>query len=284
MFCLCVCISVLHIGDGVFLKIKQSKTKQQKASYQKGTEISSEIDWCKLRIRNCILQILEPSASSKWPSTGWFKKKENIWPNPLTFKHILSLILSPFNIALYIRKSLCQAELIFSIVSFEIIVNLSVVMFQMQIFINSFISSVLVNLEEPLHLVLIFEACLHLINIWFRVTISQRKVFLSSSQSSSVQSLSSAQLFVTPWAAARQASLSNANSQNLPKFMFIESVMPSNHLIIRHPLLLPPSVFPSIRVFSNESALHNRWLKYWSFSFNIRPSNEHPGLISFRMD
>ena len=83
---------------------------------------------------------------------------------------------------------------------------------------------------------------------------------------------------------ARQASLSTTNSQSSPKLMSIESVMPSNHLILCHPLLLLPSIFPSIRVFSNESALLIRWSKYWSFSFNINPSNEHPGLISFRMD
>ena len=79
-------------------------------------------------------------------------------------------------------------------------------------------------------------------------------------------------------------SLSITNSQSLPKPMSIESVMPSNHLILCCPLLLPPSIFPSIRVFSNKSALHMRWTKYWSFSFNISPSNKHPGLISFRMD
>ena len=100
---------------------------------------------------------------------------------------------------------------------------------------------------------------------------------------SSVQSLSRAQLFVTPWTAARQASLSITNSKSLSKLMSTESVMPSNHLILCHPLLLP-SIFPSIRVFSNESALRVRWPKYWSFSFNISPSNEHSGLISFRMD
>ena len=87
-----------------------------------------------------------------------------------------------------------------------------------------------------------------------------------------------------PWTATHQASLSITNSQSLLKFMFIESVMPSNHLILYSPLLLPPSVFLSIRVFSNESALCIRWLKYWSFSFNISPSNEHSGLISFSMD
>ena len=87
----------------------------------------------------------------------------------------------------------------------------------------------------------------------------------------------------TPWTAARQASLSIANSQSPHKHMSIESVMPSNHLILCHPLLLLPAIFPSIRVFFNESALWIRWPKYWSFSFNISPSNEHPGLI-FRMD
>ena len=100
----------------------------------------------------------------------------------------------------------------------------------------------------------------------------------------SVQSLSRVQLFATPWTAVRQASLSIINSRSLPKLMSIESVMPSNHLILYHPLLLLSSIFPSIRIFSNESVLHTRWPKYWSFSFNISPSNEHPGLISFRMD
>ena len=101
---------------------------------------------------------------------------------------------------------------------------------------------------------------------------------------SSVQSLSHVWLFGTPWIAARQASLSITNSWSSPKLMSIELVMPSNHLILCRPLLLLPSIFPSIRVFSNESALCMRWPKYWSFSFNISPSNEHPGLISFRMD
>ena len=100
----------------------------------------------------------------------------------------------------------------------------------------------------------------------------------------SVQSLSHVRLFETPWTAARQASLSVTNSQSLLKLTSIESVMPSNHLILCHPLLLLLSIFPSIRVFSNESVLHIRWPKYWSFSFNIRPSNEHSGLISFRTD
>ena len=100
----------------------------------------------------------------------------------------------------------------------------------------------------------------------------------------SVQSLSRVQLFATPRRAAHQASLSITNSQSLPKLMSVELVMPSNHLILCHPLLLLPSIFPSIRVFSNESALHIRWPEYWSFSFSISLSNEHPGLISFRMD
>ena len=101
---------------------------------------------------------------------------------------------------------------------------------------------------------------------------------------SSVQSLSHVQLFVTPWTAACQASLFITNFQSLFKFMSIELVISSNHLILRRPLLLLPSVFPSIRVFSNESVLHIRWPKYWSFSFSISPSNEYSGLISFRMD
>ena len=96
--------------------------------------------------------------------------------------------------------------------------------------------------------------------------------------------LSCVRLCATPWTAAPQASLFITNSQSLPKLLSTESVMPSNHLILCHPLLLLPSIFPSIRVFSNESALRIRWPKYWSFSFNISPSNEHPGLISFRMD
>ena len=101
---------------------------------------------------------------------------------------------------------------------------------------------------------------------------------------SSVQSLSRVWLFATPLTAACQASLSITNSRNSLKLMSIESVMPSNQLILCHPLLLPPSIFLSIRVFSNESALLIRWPKYWSFNFNISPSNEYSGLISFRMD
>ena len=101
---------------------------------------------------------------------------------------------------------------------------------------------------------------------------------------SAVQLLSRVRLFATPWTAARQASLSSTNSWNLFKLMSIESMMPSSHLILCHPLLLLPPIFPSIRVFSNESALRIRWPKFWRFSFSISPSNEHPGLISFRMD
>ena len=100
----------------------------------------------------------------------------------------------------------------------------------------------------------------------------------------SVQALSCVRLFATPWTAARQAPLSITNSQSLLKLMSVELVMPSNHLILCHPLLLLPSVFPSITVFSDESALRIRWPKYWSFSFSTSPSNEYSGLISFRMD
>ena len=106
----------------------------------------------------------------------------------------------------------------------------------------------------------------------------------SSVQFTSVQSLSRVWLFVTPWIAARQVSLSITNSWSSLKLTSIESVMPSNHLILCRPLLLLPPIPPSIRVFSNESTLHMRWPKYWSFSFSISPSKEHPGLISFRMD
>ena len=103
-------------------------------------------------------------------------------------------------------------------------------------------------------------------------------------QFSSVQSLSCVWIFVTPWTAARQASLSITNSQSLLKLMSIELVMPFNHLILCRPLLLLPSIFPSIRVFPNESVLRIQWPKYWSLSFSISPSNEYSGLISFRMD
>ena len=103
-------------------------------------------------------------------------------------------------------------------------------------------------------------------------------------QFSSVQSLRHVQLFATPWTAVGQASLSITNSRSLPKLMSNESVMPSSHLILCCPLLLLPPIAPSIRVFSNESTLRMKWPKYWSFSFSISPSSEHPGLISFRMD
>jgi len=116
-----------------------------------------------------------------------------------------------------------------------------------------------------------------IIKLWYIYTMEYLVQF------SSVQSLSHVQLFATPWTAARQAFLSITNSRSLPKPMSTESMMPSNHLILCNPLLLP-SIFLSIRVFSNESALPIRWPKYWSFSFNISSSNEYPGLISFRMD
>ena len=108
--------------------------------------------------------------------------------------------------------------------------------------------------------------------------------FTTEPPGSSVQLLSHVQLFATPWTAARQASLSITNPWSLLKLMSMESVMPSNHLILCHPLLLPPSIFPCIRVFSKESVLCIRWPKYWSFSFSISPSNEYSGLISFRKD
>ena len=109
-------------------------------------------------------------------------------------------------------------------------------------------------------------------------------MFFFYKENHSVQSLSSVQLFVTPRTTANQASLSIMKTWSSPKSMSIESVMPSNHLILCHPLLLLPSIFPSIRDFSNKSVLHIRWPKYWSFSFSISPSNEYSGLISLRMD
>ena len=111
--------------------------------------------------------------------------------------------------------------------------------------------------------------------MWFLMVIIQ---FIS------VQSLSRVRLFATPWIAARQASLSITKPRSSLRLTSIESVMPSNHLFLCRPLLLLPSIFPTIRVFSNESVLHIRWPKYWSFSFNISPSNEYPGLVSLRMD
>ena len=123
--------------------------------------------------------------------------------------------------------------------------------------------------------------------VWYLKQIRKLKKLLKwvpHVQFSSVHSLSRLRLLATPLTTADQASLSITNSQGPPKFMSIESVMPSNHLILCRPLLLPPSNFPRIRVFLKESALHNRWPKYWRFSFNISPSNEHPELSSFRMD
>ena len=117
----------------------------------------------------------------------------------------------------------------------------------------------------------------------FQLIVSTWKAGILASFSS-VQSLSHVRLFATPWIAACQASLSITNSQSLLKLMPIESVMPSSHLVLCHPLLLLPPIPPSIRVFSNESTLRTRWPKYWSFRFSISPSNEHPGLISFRME
>ena len=116
--------------------------------------------------------------------------------------------------------------------------------------------------------------------MWKRLFISNWK---ADTLKSSVQSLSCVRLFVTPWTAALQVPLSIANSWSLLKLMSIESVMPSNHLILC-PLFLLPSIFSSIRVFSNESVLHIRWPKYWSFSFSNNPSNEYSGLLSFRID
>ena len=124
----------------------------------------------------------------------------------------------------------------------------------------------------------------HLVNTLFTAVQLMNWACVCVSCFSSVQSLSCVRLFVTPWTKACQASLSITNCQSLPKPMCIESVMPSNHLILCHPLFLKPSIFPSIRVFSNESALRIRWPKYWSFGFNISPFKEHPGLISFKMD
>ena len=126
---------------------------------------------------------------------------------------------------------------------------------------------------------------------WLSVFFGKESVFVffffwsyhAASFIHSFQMLSRVQLFATPWTAARQASLSITNSQSLPKLMSIESVMPSSHLILCRLLLLPSNP-PSIRIFSNESTLSMRWPKYWSFSLSIIPSNEHPGLISFRMD
>ena len=116
------------------------------------------------------------------------------------------------------------------------------------------------------------------------ISFSNYHLSFNAVQFNSVQSLSHVRLFATPWIEACQASLSITNSQSSPKLTSVESVMPSSHLILCRPLFLLPPILPSIRVFSNESTLRMRWPKYWSFSFSISPSNEHPGLISFRMD
>jgi len=124
----------------------------------------------------------------------------------------------------------------------------------------------------------------YLPSIWNNTLNSHSLNMQKLTQFSSVQSLNRVRLFETPLTAARQASLSITNSWSLHKLISIELVMPSYHLVLYHPLLLPPSIFPNIRVFSNESVLHIRWPKYWSFSFSISPSNEYSGLISFRTD
>ena len=141
-------------------------------------------------------------------------------------------------------------------------------------------------IRSPNLLILSMEVC----TLWATPPISPAPKSLATTRvqyfdvSIQFSSLSCVRLFATPWIAARQASLSITNSQSLLKFMSIKPVMPSSHLILCRPLLLLPPIPPSIRVFSNESTLHMRWSKYWSFSLSISPSNEHPGLISFRMD
>ena len=121
--------------------------------------------------------------------------------------------------------------------------------------------------------------CLLIFLMFKKITIKYVVIYFSS-----VQSLSCVRLFTTPWTAAHQASLSITNSRSLLRLMFIESVMPSNHFILYRPLLLLPSIFPRIGVFSKESVFHIRWPKFWSFSFSISPSNEYSGQISFRID
>ena len=125
---------------------------------------------------------------------------------------------------------------------------------------------------------------LHLLPVYLCIIYAKPLFKRSRDSPGSVQSLSHVWFFATPWTASCQASLSITNSRRLLKLMCIESVMPSNHLILCHPLLLLPSIFPSIRVFSSESVLCIRWPKYWSFSFSISSSNEYTGLISFRID
>ena len=149
--------------------------------------------------------------------------------------------------------------------------------------------------SRPIHL-LLAESMKYATSLAFKVTVvciacprrshtnSGSPTLLLMAPFQSVQPLSCAPLLVTPWPAARQASLSITNSRSLLKLMSIKSLMPFNHLILCCPLLLLPSIFPSIRIFSNESVLCIRWPKYWSFSFSISPSNEYSGLISFKMD
>ena len=128
------------------------------------------------------------------------------------------------------------------------------------------------------------DICKSTLGSSYKTVILKQHRFLKNNSFSLVQSLSYVQLFATPWTAARQASLYITNSCSLLKLMTVVSVMPSNHLILCHPLLLPLSIIPSIRVFSSESVLRIRWPKYWSFSFSISPSSEYSRLISFRMD
>ena len=173
--------------------------------------------------------------------------------------------------------------------------GISVILSRTLVLVFSWLNSKLLNTELTLLLVFLDSviACLSVqlpwsIVAWYPLFNLQMKCFVSLLrfpllvQFSSVQSLSRVRLFVTPWIAARQASLSITKSRSLLKLIPIESVMPSNYLILCRPLLLLPPIPPSIRVFSNESTLHMRWPKYWSFSINISPSNEHPGLISFQ--
>ena len=148
------------------------------------------------------------------------------------------------------------------------------------IYLNGIKTHILISHRRLKYLAFRFFSCSKLLNFLIAPNCST----IQYASFSSVQSLSHVRLFATPWTAGRQTSLSVTNSQSPPKSMSIESVMPSNHLILCRPLLLLPPIPPSIRVFSNELALRIKWPKYWSFSFNISPSNEHPGLISFRMD
>ena len=143
------------------------------------------------------------------------------------------------------------------------------------------------NFQKAKHIYLIYiKSNIYTKNVFpdTKIIVLNSIIIIDPSQFSSVHLLSRVQLFATPWIAAHQASLSITNSQSSLKLTSIEWVMPSSHLILCRPLLLLPPIHPSIRVFSNESTLHMRWPKYWSFSFNISPSKEHPGLISFRMD